>query len=313
MRSFPSFTGSLPLSEPLVSPDATEDQWLAARRERVSASEIAAVMGVSPHASPFSLYWSKVNEWDVVQTFAMSVGTKLEPVVADLFADAYPDLVVHRPQHRLYGRVGNLDVCASPDFLVTGPPHYREVRPLETKSDEGGPWGKTGTADVPYHHKLQVWAQCYTLGASIGYIARLAGKRFTVHPIPYDADAFRPALQAAARFRTDLAVGNAPDIDGHAATAATLEMIEPAVIEDESVDLPEALVREFADAYEAASVAAERLDAVKNRVRWAMGRAEYAKRADGRKVVKRQVFKRSGFTVPPTAIDKLYIYQGWQE
>ena len=56
----------------VVPADAPEAVWLAARREGIGASEISAVLGISPWESPFSLFWRKVNAWEIDDAFSVN-------------------------------------------------------------------------------------------------------------------------------------------------------------------------------------------------------------------------------------------------
>lgn len=66
-------------------PDADRDEWLEARQAGIGASEIAAVLGISPYDSPFSLWWRKRNNWGVDANAEMSTGTFLEGTIASWF------------------------------------------------------------------------------------------------------------------------------------------------------------------------------------------------------------------------------------
>ena len=67
--------------------DTTRAAWLAWRRGGIGASEIAAVCGLSPWASPLSVYLHKTGALpdDLPPTEAMSLGVDLEHFVADQF------------------------------------------------------------------------------------------------------------------------------------------------------------------------------------------------------------------------------------
>lgn len=68
------------------STDDTRAAWLAWRREGIGASEIAAVVGLSPWQSPLALYLRKIGELpDTEPNTAMQLGNDLEPFVADQF------------------------------------------------------------------------------------------------------------------------------------------------------------------------------------------------------------------------------------
>ncbi len=78
--------------------DATgpREEWLAARQRGVTATDIPAVLGISPWSSPFSLYWRKagVLNGDDGDTDAMRWGRRLEQPIADEFADRHPEFDV---------------------------------------------------------------------------------------------------------------------------------------------------------------------------------------------------------------------------
>ena len=76
-------------------------EWTEARRTRLGGSEIAAVLGLSPWTSPFTLWHVKAgsvepepgNRWT-------EWGHRLEPVVAAKFLDEHPEMT---PEHLAQG------------------------------------------------------------------------------------------------------------------------------------------------------------------------------------------------------------------
>src|SRR5690242_18272977 len=97
-------------------------EWLKLRRAGISASEIAAVVGLSPWQSPFSLYWTKVEGWETESNAEMSAGTRAEPVIADWFADECDPLenLVVCPAG-LYASAERPWALATPDRLLCDP------------------------------------------------------------------------------------------------------------------------------------------------------------------------------------------------
>lgn len=97
--------------------DAERDEWLEARRAGVTASEVAAVLGLSKYESPRSLYHRKRGEIpDEDDNDAMKWGRRLEAPIADEFADRHPELTAE-----LGGLYVNLDrtwQMATPDRLL---------------------------------------------------------------------------------------------------------------------------------------------------------------------------------------------------
>ena len=134
---------------PALPPDATEAAWLAARRTLVTASEMAAVLGLSPHDSPFSLWWRKQPDWpDLEQTVNMHIGRMLEDVIGQLFSEAHPEAGLWRPGAALWTHPVETWMGATPDYLSVWPEENHDggvaavhVEPVECKSDEGGRGG----------------------------------------------------------------------------------------------------------------------------------------------------------------------------
>src|SRR5260221_100837 len=97
--------------------DADRDEWLAARRLGVTASEIAVILGISPFDSPFNLYYKKTGQ--ISEDFdnnAMSLGRHLEPWIADRWADEHPDW--HIEMAGLFASVDRPWQLATPDRLL---------------------------------------------------------------------------------------------------------------------------------------------------------------------------------------------------
>lgn len=295
---------------PVLPPDATDSAWHQARRGGLGASETAGVMGVSPHSSAFSVWWRKVSGVDLEANRAMVIGSKLEPVIGELFADEHPDHMVFRPGARLWRHPGDgLDwMLATPDFLVVDPVLPKFAIPLETKSDEGGAWGEPGTAEVPIHHKIQVVQQMAVMGAPHAYLFRLAGKRTTLYRIDWDDDAsslFGSMVKHGGSFMAMLKAGVAPDIDGHQATTEALTEQYPAVDKDTETAIPDALAVAYRDAITAESRAAAEKRRLANEIRARVGRHEYAVDPDGYRVAQRRVYKRRGYEVAPGMVDSI--------
>lgn len=303
---------------PLLPPDVDETTWLAARRRdgengtwRIGASELAAVLGISPpYSSPFALWWQKTEGWDIEANDVMKIGQRLEPVIGELFSVERPDLLVCRAGARLWRHPEHEWLVASPDFLaIAADDHGVHVELVEAKSDEGGGgWGKPGTGEVPAHHEVQLLVQCAIFGAPRGHLVRLAGKRFSRYTIEVD-DVARAKVaewvKAGAAFVSDLDLGVPPDIDDTAATEDTLKRLHPAIDEDAEevlpVDLAAAYLRRHAE-LDAAKAAYQR---VCNRVRDRMGRAQYAVDPDGRRIAQRLIYKRRAYEVPAGMVDQL--------
>lgn len=74
--------------KPIVIKPKSHDEWLKAREEGIGASEVAAVVGLSPWDSPFSLWLKKTHQVPPTgENQAMHLGHLLEPIVATLWEE----------------------------------------------------------------------------------------------------------------------------------------------------------------------------------------------------------------------------------
>lgn len=295
---------------PVLPPDADDTMWRHARRGGIGASETAGIMGLSPHSSEFSVWWNKVSGVDVEANQAMAIGSKLEPVIGDLFRDECPDHMVFRPGARLWRHPSAewAFMLATPDFLVIDPDLPRFAIPLETKSDEGGAYGKPGTDEIPIHHKIQVVQQMAVLGAPYGILFRLAGKRTSLYRIDWDDASSRlwaSMVEHGRKFMAMVDAGVAPDLDAHEATTVALTQMHPAVDKDTESTIPEALARAYRDALTAEGHAKAEKRRLANEIRARIGRHEYAVDPDGYRVAQRRVYKRGEYLVSSGMVDSI--------
>lgn len=227
--------------------NADRDDWLAERRKGIGASEIAAVMGISPWDSPFSLWWHKHMGWETPDNPEMMAGRRLEPVIADWFAEQFVDgngemSLMVRPAG-LYRNADREWQLATPDRLlmlpVQGRPSvFRCGALLECKaafSWEG--WGYEGTSEIPVHYRAQALWQMDTVGVDLVHVAAFAGLHFRRFLVRRDEKDLRAMRFAGERFMESLAEGEPPDVDGHSATLSTLRRVH-AFIEDREQEIP---------------------------------------------------------------------------
>lgn len=88
----------------VVVPDTSaisRTEWLEHRRSGIGGSDVSAICGLNPYRSAFATWLDKTGQGvdEDNATEAMRMGHRLEPFVADMFAEEHADLVVvDRPQ-----------------------------------------------------------------------------------------------------------------------------------------------------------------------------------------------------------------------
>ena len=206
----------------------SRDAWLHLRREGLGGSDAATVLGLNPYAGPMDLYLDKLGlaeERD--ETESMFWGNRLEPVVADRFAELTP-FGVHQLPQMLRSREHPF-MLANVDRLLTDPAHpERGPGILECKAPglRQSPYWSDEAA--PDHYLIQVQHYLAVTGYQWAYLAALiGGQRFFFTPIARD-EAFITQLVIAERaFWARVTRRQPPPLDGSAASARLLKHLHP--------------------------------------------------------------------------------------
>lgn len=313
----------------LARPD--NPQWHELRRAGISASEVAAVLGISKWDSPFSLYWRKVNGWRPAPSDEMSIGTAVEQAVADLWlsrCDPHESLTL--APAGLYARDDPPQQLATPDRLVhsacpccsagrcgcglygncseclnTGldSPPYAVLECKWAGSWDG--WGDDGSDDIPVYYRAQALWQCHVLGLDQWYVGVLGPSGFRNYQGTVDRTDVTLMVERARRFMDRLERLDPPDVDdGHPATIATLKKLHPSIQHDDPIEVD----AEFADGWRRARRLKARsttlCDRYESRARDLIGDGRRLTLA-GQLVASRSVYDRKPYEVGPTTIDKL--------
>lgn len=309
----------------LLPPDRANPEnpeWHELRRTGITASEIAAVMGISPWESPFSCYWRKTNGWATEKTEIMAAGHRLEPAIADWWASLHPYYVVCPAG--LYASDDRPYQLATPDRLICDPqmhdnpfpdePDYEydhftdaaHIALLECKwvaySWDG--WGEPGTDDIPVYYRAQCLWQADVLGVDEVHVAALGPGGFRAYVVHRDEDDLALMRKAGAEFHRRLTDGDPPDLDSHAATLTTLKRLYPAVGEGD-VDVAVDLAERYRQANADKKAAKERIARCEAEIRAALGGDHHRAMCNGKLVASRSVYDRKPYEVGPATIDKL--------
>ena len=256
------------------------DEWHAARANGIGGSEIAAVLGLSPYESRFSLWHRKKGLiGPVEESEEMYWGKEHEPAICRRFAREHPEWFVRGAF--TYAAVGRPWQIANPDRnLWPTDSHIDDRIPaavLEAKTarDAEG-WGTEGTGEIPVHYRAQgLWYMDVT-GARRCYVAVLiAGSEYREYVVDYDEAEARLLRDAGARFMDDLARDSRPDIDGHSATYQAIREI-PEGLDPIDIEIPTELRDRFHTAQDQYWAAEDELTACKGELLDAIGTGQRA-------------------------------------
>jgi putative phage-type endonuclease len=226
---------------PRLEPGSPE--WLS----RMSASKIAAVVGLSRFQSRFSLWHEMAGLLEPSpQSAVMSRGHYLEPAIAAWFADQHPDWTISET-----GTFKNPDrdwQIATPDRLVTHPNGHVELLQCKSAADHRDEWGADGSGQIPVGYRAQVTWEMDTVGVSTCHVAVIhAYLEFRSYIIEYDpvyADFLR---DEAMLFLRDLADRRPPAIDAHKATYEAVRQLNPDIL-PEMVEVPDGIAELWLEA-----------------------------------------------------------------
>lgn len=299
----------------VLIPAATEAEWLEARRQGITASEIAIVMGLAPAEwpSPFSLYHQKLGDLPAADdSLSLRVGRHFESLVCELFAERYPGLDVYGDGRLLYAHAGRPWQRATPDRLL-----YESARDactcgaagdvvctcivpepvavLEAKTSAAyDGWGDDGSDEIPVHYRCQALWQMDVMGVAAASVACLFlhSRQLRVYDIALDEDAetdLKLMREEAEMFWSRIARRDEPEVDWRPATTDALKTLHPG-LEQRDVTVGAQMARSYRAAQRRYKDAERRKDLMTNRMLQAIGTGRRALDPDGRPVATRSVY-----------------------
>ena len=162
---------------PSVIRPGDHEAWLAERDKGIGASEVAAVVGLSPWDTPFSLWLRKTGQIPrPEETQAMKMGHLLEPVVVQLWEmetgfkavkSSAADIIYFDPEHP-WRRV-------TPDRIAYETMWLKKRKVLleiKTTSKDIDP------CDIPKNYLCQCQYQMHVTGVHVCYLCWLTNGRY---------------------------------------------------------------------------------------------------------------------------------------
>ena len=152
------------------------EQWLAMRRQDITASAAGALLGLHPYISAWSLWAEKTGlvSSDGATSPAMERGLELEPVAIARLQKLHPDWQLSRPNS--YYRDPEARLGATPDCLAVDPARdglgcvqLKSVEPRRFEDE----WNEDGEIRPPLWIAIQVLIEAHLTGASWAAVAAL--------------------------------------------------------------------------------------------------------------------------------------------
>ena len=263
----------------LVDVEYLSPEWYAIRQDGIAASEVAAVLGISPWVSRFDLWWLKrTGEDSQPENRAMKRGRRYEALILEDFADEHPEFVVMpsvtvRSVERPWQIATPDGLAYEAGYAYADPDDDSEpIAVIEAKTGQRRDWGEPGTDDIPVHYRAQVMWQMDILGVNVAYLPVLFGDQFAEYVVEYNEAEAKILREEAELFLASVREDRMPDVDSHTATLRRLKRLHPDLTDEEAV-IPEYVWRQYATARRLKKAAEDRMRLAEARVRHIAGPA----------------------------------------
>lgn len=278
--------------ERLTRDDPAWHEW---RRHGIGGSDIAAICGLSPWASAFSVYLEKRGEVppeDLSSNPTVEFGKRVEPIIPAWFHDEtglwltgeqtwceHPEVDYHRCT--LDGYVSESPSSEPADALG--------VAEIKVTGQSEGDW-----STIPDHYAVQGQWQMHVTGLERLWflVIHRHNGAFRTYEMTRDDTVIAELVRLAGDFWQRVQSGTPPPADEHKATSRALRDAYPESEDDEMQLDSDLLARWQAAKGRAAAVAAE-VDAVENQIRAELGHAAFGV-VDGQRVLSYKTQTRTG-------------------
>jgi putative phage-type endonuclease len=252
-----------------------ERAWLEERRSLITATDVAAILGLSPFSSPIKVWLGKTSESeDVAETKAMRWGRRFERPILEAyeertgFALDYPTpfTLVRAPTEPLIG--ATLDAVRRHDLAPV------DAKNVGFRSEI---YGEDGSDDFPPHYAAQLMIQMFVTGAEVAELAVLFSRYdFRVYRLAYDRETAEGLVARCLDWRAKYVVPRiTPPVDGTPDYTAFVKRIRQATDMVLAAD-PEQdkLARELATTKEKLELLGMEKDRIENVLKTAIGDAK---------------------------------------
>lgn len=228
-----------------ITADPNDPAWREARRSFIGASDVPAILGLSPWRTPLDVWAEKVGLTDGgPSTLATQLGHELEDLIARLWSDRHPDAdVQHAQQTQRHPDLSWLAASTDREVGTDGLLECKLVGGRQTDNWRDG---------VPLYVQAQCQTQLAVTGRQWVDVCSLHagnGWEHRIERIDRDDTAILAMLPRLDEFwHAHVVTGVAPDLDGDPwRIRDTLNAIYPGSDDSQPVRLTAELVGQVAD------------------------------------------------------------------
>lgn len=200
----------------------SRSEWLNARKNYITGTDIAALAGLNPYKGPMDVYADKMGlSMDVLENEAMMWGRRLEALVAERYAEI--NSVELLPGNFLTKHW----MAGSPDRLVKN--HSRGLEIKTTNSFSARAWGEEGSDQIPDQHRCQVaWYMMLCDYPEWDVAVLIGGQEYRQYRVHRDIPFENSLIEMGSRFRDNHLIPQMPPpIDGSDSSSAYLKASFP--------------------------------------------------------------------------------------
>lgn len=263
----------MPAAQLVLPADAPLDQWRAARRAGIGGSDASTVLGLNPYSSLLSLWLDKTGRLkDRGDTPATEWGRRLEPLIADWFADSTGIPV--RRAGLVRSRTEPWQQVTVDRLTADG--GIAEFKTTSWRTEDADIWRD---GDVPDHAEVQSQHGLAVTGRTHAHVVVLIDGRNPIHRVVERDDALIADITMLERnfWETHVLCDAEPPADGRPATTAALKRRYPTTDPNKMVagsDIEADLADRLLAAKQAVKDAETVHDELENQLRQAIGDAE---------------------------------------
>lgn len=257
-------------------------------RKIVTASKAAAIIGVSPWESPYSIWHEMKHGVAREQSDAMKRGNYLEPAILAWWRDQHAPFIDSYIEQEWTPHEDWAGATVDAFCSINDPDREYQVI-VEAKSaarmDE---WGRPGTDEIPAYYLAQVYFQLAVTGTERCYVPVIGPYlEFSEYVVEADAEFQADILTRCRVFYDSLAADEPPDLDGSVATYDIVRKVHADIDAKTTVELAPQDAHEFVASALALDAAEQRARLARSTVLEVMGKANWAD-SRGVRVARRQ-------------------------
>ena len=256
-------------------------------RERITASKVGAILGISPFKSQYTMWHEMAGNVDPapINENDAKFGHFAELMLGPWWESLEDGRHLGEREPSFENERGWV---ATPDFIATDSDGTACVVECKTTKDLDDWADSEGEPAVPAHYYAQVLFQLAVSERPRGYVVVLGPfKQVEVHRIDFDPELWAGVEEQLISWEESLAAGTPPELDDSVSTYNTARKLHPEIERDLCWEIDEKEAVALLDAQHAFDDADRRLKAQKSKHLAAMGKARELT-CDGVTVARRQ-------------------------